>query len=325
MRDNYFSGRIPYGINEHSNLRALLLKGNYLQGPIPHQLCQLRKLSIMDLSHNRLNGSIPSCITNLLFWKVGNGDLYGLVERGRDFDLEDIYNYYNSTVPLSLDRSDTRTLDTQVVVNFMTKNRYESYKGVILEYMAGLDLSSNELTGDISSEIGDLRNIHGLNLSHNFLSGSIPESFSNLKMIESLDLSHNKLNGQIPQLTELHSLSKFDVSYNNLSCPIPDKEQFSTFDESSYRGNLNLCCPPINKSCTNLPELLETSSKGPEDESAVDMVALYWSFVASCVTVMLGLLAILWVNPYWRKLWFYFIEECIDLRYYWLFKYVIYW
>ncbi|GAY68108.1 hypothetical protein CUMW_261600 [Citrus unshiu] len=259
----------------------LFFERNYLQRTIPHQ-CVNSTLSIMDLSHNRLNGSIPACITNLLFWKVGNGYSYELDETFRSIDVVDIRNYYNSTVQLSLYGSHFQRLDAQVEVNFMTKNRYESYKGVILEYMAGLDLSRNELAGDIPSEIGDLHNIHGLNLSHNFLSGSIPKSFSNLKMIESLDLSHNKLNGQIPpQLTELHSLSKFDVSYNNLSGPIPDKEQFSTFDESSYRGNLHLCGPPINKSCTNLPEFLETSSKGAEDESAVDMVAFYWSFVAS--------------------------------------------
>lgn len=70
----------------------------------------------------------------------------------------------------------------------MAKNRYESYKDDVLQGCCsqvydGLDLSSNELTGDIPSKIRYLGEIHALNLSHNFLSGSIPKSFSNLKMI----------------------------------------------------------------------------------------------------------------------------------------------
>ncbi|KAL9463106.1 hypothetical protein AB3S75_000998 [Citrus x aurantiifolia] len=191
--------------------------------------------------------------------------------------------------------------------------------------MAGLDLSSNEFSGEIPWEIGHLQHIRALNLSNNLLSGTIPESFSNLKMIESLDLSRNKLSGRIPpQLTELNFLSNFNVSYNNLSGPIPDKEQFATFDDSSYKGNSALCGSMIKRKCSSALAPPATPTGGGEDEgdSVIDMVALRWRFGASYVSVILGLLAALWINSYWRRQWFYFIDRCIDTCYYWLFKYV---
>ncbi|KAH9715392.1 Receptor-like protein 1 [Citrus sinensis] len=327
LRYNGFFGRIPRQINESSNLRVLLLRGNNLEGQIPDQICQLRRLGMMDLSHNRFNGSIPSCFTNMLQWTIENVDLFGgelSVFPRLDFGY--IGTYYNSTLDLEVCKRDMLTYPQQVKVEFVTKNRYELYNGSNLNYMVGLDLSCNQLTGDIPSEIGDLKKIRGLNLSHNCLSGSIPRSFSNLKMIESLDLSNNRLSGQIPaQLIELNFLSNFNVSYNNLSGLIPDKGQYSTFDESSYRGNLYLCGPTINKSCNSAEEIPAIKSKGREDEddSAIDMVSLYWSFGASYVTVILGLFAIIWINSFWRKRWFYFIDACIDLCYYCLYKYVL--
>ncbi|KAH9667156.1 Receptor-like protein 1 [Citrus sinensis] len=320
LRDNGFFGRIPCQINDRSNLRVLLLRGNNLEGQIPNQMCQLKSLGMMDLSHNRFNGSIPSCFTNMLQWTIGNVDLFGYeLSVFPSLGFGTIGTYYNSTLDLSMSEGDVYTSPQLVKVEFMTKNRYELYNGSNLNYMVGLDLSCNELTGNVPSEIGDLKKIRGLNLSHNWLSGSIPRSFSNLKMIESLDLSNNRLSGQIPaQLIELNFLSNFNVSYNNLSGLIPDKGQYSTFDESSYRGNLYLCGPTINKSCNSAEEIPAIKSKGREDEddSAIDMVSLYWSFGASYVTVILGLFAILWINSFWRKRWFYFIDACIDLCYY---------
>ncbi|KAL9459612.1 hypothetical protein AB3S75_002923 [Citrus x aurantiifolia] len=144
-------------------------------------------------------------------------------------------------------------------------------------------------------------------------------------MIESLDLSRNKLSGRIPpQLTDLNFLSNFNVSYNNLSGPILDKEQFATFDDSSYNGNSALCGSMIKRKCSSALAPPATPTRGGEDEgdSVIDMVALRWSFAASYVSVILGLFAALWINSYWRKLWFYFVDKCIDTCYYWLFKYV---
>lgn len=133
----------------------------------------------------------------------------------------------------------------------------------------------------------------------------MPGIISNLKNgLESVDLSHNKLRGQIPQLIGLYILSYFNESYN-FSGLVPDKGQFPTFAETSYR-DLHLYGPTMNKSCNSAKELpAATSNRGEEDEFVIDMVSFNWSFGASYDTFILGwLFAILWISPYWRWLWF---------------------
>ncbi|RHN58497.1 putative non-specific serine/threonine protein kinase [Medicago truncatula] len=176
--------------------------------------------------------------------------------------------------------------------------------------MTGLDLSSNNLSGSIPAEIGELREIIALNLSHNRLSGSIPESFSNLINIESLDLSNNNLSGKIPQnLNDLYSLAIFNVSYNKLSGKIPTTMQFANFDENNYRGNSDLCGSVLNISCNDtIFSTLETM----QNQTAMDMESFYWGFAASYVTLVIGLaIIILWVNSHWCMAWFYYVDMCI--------------
>ncbi|KAJ7951924.1 putative Leucine-rich receptor-like kinase family protein [Quillaja saponaria] len=267
LRDNNFSGEIPHWMNSFRDLRVLLLGGNELHGPIPTQSCQFDSVKLMDLSHNRLSGSIPSCFNNISFQM----EEHKTSVEGSSFDEEsgDTFWYYFNTI-WSIFTVDVIWFIPEV--EFRTKNYYHSYKGTIVDYMAGLDLSSNNLTGIIPPQIGELNQIAALNLSYNRLSGSIPDSFSNLTEIESLDLSYNNLNGGIPsQLTELYSLAIFNVSYNNLSGTTPTTGQSANFDENNYRGNSGLCGTLLKKSCTNAmspppPPALADGEEGEDSE-----------------------------------------------------------
>ncbi|KAK2973695.1 hypothetical protein RJ640_003569 [Escallonia rubra] len=255
VRDNKLQGKIPGWINSFSNLRVLLLGGNSFEGPIPLQLCDLRKISIIDLSRNELSGPIPSCLRGIKLDDIKAFHDPFSAEMASStylYGTSDSYSYENQ---LDVDQSSVlfqSETDFTEEVEFITKSRSETYKGNVLYFMSGIDLSWNKLTGPVPHEIGYLSDIHALNLSHNHLTGPIPESFSNLRQIESLDLSHNSLSGLIPpKLVELNYLSVFTIAYNNLSGRTPErKAQFATFDEHSYEGNSLLCGVPLERRCT---------------------------------------------------------------------------
>ncbi|TXG61931.1 hypothetical protein EZV62_013294 [Acer yangbiense] len=302
---NRFNGGIPNWIGQLSNLSYLILTHNNLEGEVPCLLCHLEHLRLIDLSHNNLSGQIPPCLDMTA--------LHG--------DYHVAFNTTSSTPgppgasPLIMRKEET--------IEFTTKNISYSYQGRVLTYMSGVDLSCNKLTGEIPHQIGNLTGIHTLNLSYNNLTGSIPSTFSNLEQIESLDLSHNSLNGKIPpQIIELHYINFFSVAYNNLSGKTPERvAQFSTFEESSYRGNHLLCGPPLSKCCDAncSPSLVPKASTDiEEDSNFMDMDIFYISFTASYIVMVLAIAIILYVNPYWRRTWFYLVETWMTSCYYFI-------
>ncbi|KAG2667162.1 hypothetical protein I3760_15G098400 [Carya illinoinensis] len=322
LRDNYLTGNIPDWIGNLSSLSILLLEANYLQGKIPFQICLLENLSLLDLSHNSFFGQIPHCLSNLTFEPTYSKSFISSMSFMSSYSqISDILSrIFHSKMEVYLESDVLPMVDVLQEVEFTTKNIILSYKGDILNYMSGIDLSCNKLEGEIPAELGDLSSIHALNLSFNNLIGSIPTQFSNLHQIESLDLSHNNLDGTIPpQLIELNSLAVFNVAHNNFWGTTPErKAQFGTFDESSYEGNPLLCGPPLHKACTKIQTLsnIPTDDEGDEACGFMDLEVFYISFAVSYTIMLLGIVAILYINPHWRHAWFNFVELCISTCYY---------
>ncbi|KAL8493221.1 hypothetical protein ACS0TY_024443 [Phlomoides rotata] len=102
-----------------------------------------------------------------------------------------------------------------------------------------LDLSSNPFSGNIPRSIGDYLSMESLWLSNNEFRGSI-HTLGNVKGLRTLDLSHNDLSGEITDtLEDLRVLEYFDVSYNRLEGDIPDGISNST--AQSFVHNSGLC------------------------------------------------------------------------------------
>lgn len=91
-----------------------------------------------------------------------------------------------------------------------------------LAFLTILDLSYNELYGQIGSSVGELSHLISLDISYNQFSGQIPFSIGKLSNLNNLTLSGNKFSGQIPSsIGKLSNLTYLALSGNQFSGQIP--------------------------------------------------------------------------------------------------------
>jgi hypothetical protein len=85
-----------------------------------------------------------------------------------------------------------------------------------------LGLMSNQLTGAIPAELGNLANLTVLDLQGNQLTGSIPPELGNLANLTTLEFHDNQLTGSIPpELGSLANLQRLALSDNQFTASIP--------------------------------------------------------------------------------------------------------
>ncbi|KAJ6854868.1 hypothetical protein NC651_039739 [Populus alba x Populus x berolinensis] len=78
-----------------------------------------------------------------------------------------------------------------------------------------LDLSNNQLSGDVPDSIGGLKSLKLLSISLNKLSGRTPISFGDLESLESLDLSHNTLERTTTNVRKAFANYSLGIEANN--------------------------------------------------------------------------------------------------------------
>ncbi|XP_062155144.1 receptor-like protein EIX2 [Alnus glutinosa] len=178
-----------------------------------------------------------------------------------------------------------------------------------------MDLSSNNLIGEIPEEVINLHGIRFLNLSNNKLHGKISENISAMKILESLDVSMNQLTGVIPQsMATLTFLSYLNLSHNNFSGRIPSSTQLQSFSALSFIGNRDLCGLPLTPSCSGDDTPLEPipnadDDQGGEDGGWIDMKWFYLSMPFGFVMGFWGVVGPLAFNKAWRYAFFMYLDD----------------
>ncbi|XP_045824809.1 receptor-like protein EIX1 isoform X1 [Trifolium pratense] len=226
---NKLSGTIP--INMSQKLQVVILRDNLFEGTIPPQLFNLPDLFHLDLAQNKLLGSIPDCAYNLTQMVASNN----------------VNSFY-----------------ADVTYELFTKGQDYMYR--INPRRRTIDLSANNLSGNVPLELFHLVQVQTLNLSQNNFIGTISKMIGGMNNMESLDLSNNKFCGEIPQsMSLLTFLEYLNLSCNNFDGKIPIGTQLQSFNASSYIGNPKLCGAPLNN-CTIKEENPKNATPSPENE-----------------------------------------------------------
>ncbi|XP_012477453.2 receptor-like protein 9DC3 [Gossypium raimondii] len=227
LGNNKLTDRFPRWLDSILSLQVLILRFNRFYGSLPHSIASssFSTLRIIDLSGNKFTGTLS---TKLL------QNLGAMKDKPKDL----LYSHFlgiNNDIPVNV-----------------TTERLEMELTKILDIFVSMDLSNNQFCGKIPKDVGQFISLQMLNFSHNNFSDPISTSFGNLVALESLDLSSNKLSGRIPsQMMKLTFLEVLDLSNNNFIGQIPHGNQFDTFDNDSYSGNLGLCGLPLSKQCVD--------------------------------------------------------------------------
>ncbi|XP_078173267.1 receptor-like protein EIX2 [Carex rostrata] len=287
LGENNFQGTIPDWVGESfQQLQILRLRSNLFSGNIPTKLTQLNNLLFLDLSNNYLTGPLPRGLNNF----TSMSQLFSLT------------NYY---------------YDTIVIV--ITKGLILEYDSQDFLFLKSMDLSNNNITGEIPKEIVVLAGLFNLNLSHNQLIGNIPLEIGNMTSLESLDFHKNNLSGTIPQsISTLYSLAVLNFSYNNLSGSIPNGHQLQTLNDLSiYSGNPYLCGPPLETSCDSSVRLSQSdgnnnsNSKITDDRDKWLYLFIEFGFVAGFLLVFFILL----FKVKWRYTYFQMVDSMLERVY----------
>ncbi|KAG8375962.1 hypothetical protein BUALT_Bualt09G0013700 [Buddleja alternifolia] len=203
--NNLITATLPESLQRLNALKLLSLSNNFLTGEFPQWIGQLSSLEYLDFSNNGLIGSLPTSMGDLKSLKLlslSNNKLNGSIPDGL-FDME-------------LDELDLSRNELTGFIPHASSKLFES--------LQILDLSANNLKGDIPAEMGLFSKLRYLNMSWNHLESRMPPELGYFQNLTVLDLRNSGLIGSIPgDICDSGSLAILQLDVNSLTGPIPQE------------------------------------------------------------------------------------------------------
>ncbi|PRQ43628.1 putative transferase [Rosa chinensis] len=112
-------------------------------------------------------------------------------------------------------------------------------------------------------------------------------------------------------MTSMTSLSRLNLSYNNLSGPIPSANQFQTFnDPSIFEANLGLCRNPLPIQCSAFDDGdAQAKESTVEDEDGYENLWFYTSTTFGFIVGFWVVFGSLVIKRSWRHANFQYLDK----------------
>ncbi|AES99894.2 receptor-like protein [Medicago truncatula] len=315
LSDNTLCGEVPSSMGSLLEFKVLILRNNSFYGKLPVSLKNCKNPIMLDLGDNRFTGPIP-------YWLGQQMQMLSLRRNQFYGSLPQSLCYLQNIELLDLSENNLSGRIFKCLKNFSAMSQNVSSTSVERQFknnkliLRSIDLSRNQLIGDIPEEIGNLIELVSLNLSSNKLTGEISSKIGRLTSLDSLDLSRNHLSGPIPpSLAQIDRVSMLNLADNNLSGRIPIGTQLQSFDASSYQGNVDLCGKPLEKICPGDEEVAHHKPETHEESSQEDKKPIYLSVTLGFITGFWGLWGSLFLSRTWRHTYVLFLNYIVDTVY----------
>ncbi|XP_022855313.1 probably inactive leucine-rich repeat receptor-like protein kinase At3g28040 [Olea europaea var. sylvestris] len=226
---NRFSGEIPWSLQRLKVLNFLSLSNNLFTGDFPLWISNVNSLEYIDFSENAITGSLPMSmgdLKSLKFLSLSNNKLTGNIPKSLVYCsslsiIRLMGNSFNGSIPEGLFDMGLKEMDfsrNQITGSIPPASRR------LFESLQVLDLSANNLIGEIPAEMGLLSRLSYLNLSWNYLGSRMPPEFGYFQNLTVLDLRNSGLFGSIPgDICDSGSLAILQLDGNLLTGPISEE------------------------------------------------------------------------------------------------------
>ncbi|KAM0872978.1 hypothetical protein ACQ4PT_038417 [Festuca glaucescens] len=202
LGSNHFNGSLPDELGKLTKLQQMYIDSNDFSGPLPATLSQLTNLSTLWASDNNFTGKIPDYLGS--FTNLNQLRIQG--------------NSFQGPIPISL--SNLMKLTSLRIGDIVNGSSSMAFVRNMTS-LSDLVLRNSKIYDTLSSvEFSQFVNLNLLDLSFNNITGQIPLSIFNLPSLFFIFLGNNSLSGSLPA-TKNQLLTNLDFSYNHLSGSFP--------------------------------------------------------------------------------------------------------